>query len=175
MKRLILFIDEFEKQEIIIFLRSLAQAARIPCILASTNASISNMIVVCDYTSRVERSPWCNVVPILPPCSLDGIFKALSICDEPTVWCSRGELNEDILFSNLKVKGVSEAKKQQVKHILNLIKRQSKTCLQGMAYIVLAALIDILKNNTEIEDVWSKLIYKVSKLLVQKKESLEKS
>jgi hypothetical protein len=175
MKRLILFIDEFEKQETIIFLRSLAQAARIPCILASTNASISNMLVVCNYTSRVERSPWCNVVSILPPCSLNGILKAIITSDGPTVtlssYYSRGQFSVVRLLKDLKVK----ANNQQVKHILNLIKRQSKTCLQGMAFIVLAALIDILKNNTEIEDVWSKLIYTVSKLLVQRKKPLKKS
>ncbi len=79
MKRPVLFIDEFEKTSSIYFLRTLAKSTKIPCILSSTNAKISNMIIFTSTSSGATRKPWCKVITRLPPCSFNGVIAALSI------------------------------------------------------------------------------------------------
>ena len=136
MKKPVLFIDEFVKVDSILFLRSLAYCVQIPCILASTNAKISNMIAFYNPTSSVERFPWCNVVTRLPPCAFEGIISVLKVSDNvPLATCFDGQvLNVDSLLARLNIQG-SEAMKRQIESIFNLLRAQSSTCLQGIAFI----------------------------------------
>jgi hypothetical protein len=177
MKRPVLFIDNFSKNNLGMFLRNLIQIDKIQCIFSSADASICKIFKL--KRESFHTMPYCKAFSILPPCSFNGTLKTLEISHNPTITlasCYRqGELCEDLLFKNLQVKYVSEAKKQQVKLIFDLIKQQSKTCLQGMSLIVLKELFAILKTNPEVEDIWSELIDRISALLIQRKESLTKS
>lgn len=190
MKKPVLFIDEFAKVEQILFLRSLAYCAQIPCILASTNAKISNMISFSNPTSSAERTPWCNVITCLPPCVFEGIISILKVGDNnvPLVSCfdlqalsgERSEsnsgnlvLNVDRLLLNCNIPHSSEGFKNQIRYIFKFIREQSKSCLQGIAYIAVEKLLDVLKTYREGMDVWAELIKLISKRIQERKVNLK--
>jgi len=173
MKRPVIFIDEFVKSADHLFLRSLAKTARIPCIIASTNTGVIKMIIYTHTNSRADINPWCKVIPRLPPCVFDGIVSVLKVSDNvPLSACFDDQLlNGDRLFTHLNVEA-SESMKRQVGHIFNLIRAQSSTCLQGIAFNAIERLLEILKSYQGEIDVWSRLVSELSRDLAVRKPNL---
>ncbi len=67
--RLSIFLDEFKNESYAVFVRNLARALGIPCIVANTNSSITNLISSTSNMSRLDNVyiNWCIAFKRLNP------------------------------------------------------------------------------------------------------------
>ena len=79
----IVFSDEFskDKEKELAFLRSIVRSIFLPCILASTNAKISNMISPFEGNNslRENRSVSCYLISLLPVTNICGLMKSITV------------------------------------------------------------------------------------------------
>ena len=133
----IIFIDEFAKKEKIIFLRSLTRAVKIPCIIASTNSLVSNMITWIPGGSRGDPTTWCHVFSLLDPASFESIISAIPVPNQ-ILEIMTAENDSSIL---------AVVERKELKKVLDLIQQQSLTGLQGIISMAIRNLVDILNKH----------------------------
>ena len=178
----VVFIDEYGDQKEILFLRDLCRVLRISCILASTNAKVSNMLKNTSGPSSVRVS-WCE---ILPPVTFKGITNLIKINHHTSnekaplseYISSDGSVNIEGICVWMKGNGdaLTAEQKEIVKIIVKLVKIQSPTCLQGVASIVLdnlfnKVLVDVF-TGVEIE-IFNELIKLVCSAMFDRKQPKE--
>ena len=156
----VIFIDEFSKTTTTMFLRSLAKAIVMPCILSSSNSKISNMLTSVQDCSRGLQSDWCHVFTKLPPTDFDGVLHSVSVArddESPRTKLSSflsilTDGSDDVhgvygLLSHLRVT-VDAVTNSQIIKFFKIIKQQSKTCLPGLTYLAIESLIKVLKEHS---------------------------
>ena len=187
-----MFIDEFPVacKFSLKIIRNVARALHLPCIVASTNARIKNLLgISLETRSRGQDSlyPWVKVVFKLPHANgkiVSSVIKvpiASSTTSNETI--SRSiNLDEFVSVSSKKIIkatelfsliGFTDLRANEISNLKNLfdfILSQSTTSLPGLSILALKILLDILSNMRastsiifSIEFVWEKLLREIFK------------
>lgn len=178
----VIFIDEFGNQEQIVFLRDLCRVLRVSCILASTNARVSNMIQNSSKTSSSVRDPWCEIIANLPSASFEGITNVTKISDHSL---EKERLLSEFILPDGSVKveelcewmtnkrdALTDEQMKTVNEIVKLVKTQSTTCLQGVACIAIEKLFKVVLPeifNGESFGIFDELIKEICKAMIERK------
>lgn len=131
-----IFMDEFNGDVHLVFLRNLFRYLEISCVVASTNAKIVNLIGMSTRASSREDGPraWCLTFPRLPSISVDMI-----------------EANSDFVESaNLAIEKANEISEINGYRMINLLKYLKEDCLvsrPGFAFIIMNEVIKLIKEK----------------------------
>jgi hypothetical protein len=184
MKSPVIFIDEFSNDRSLLFLRTLCVCVGLPCILASTNAKVSNMLISYKDLSRSDKSRWCTVITSLPHTYIETVLDLIIVSGdgiENTAsllsFFNRNDMEfrcRDLL-NFMGLEGLSESQKSIIDNIVKLIVSQAKSALQGISFVVLDELIQILKviaNGNQSLNIWAILIDNITNTLMSRKRGL---
>ena len=192
MKEPIAFLDEFSKVNEMIFLRNLFRAIYFPCVMASTNAKVSNMLTVNRSRSRGYMRDWCNIVTRLPSSQTSVILEILQVPDYSefsgiprdeaigplalSAFISLTHVDIPALIDHLRIPA-DQTLIGKIEKIVKLLLQQSRTCLPGLTFIAFHCLVFILtKASVEkpehMFDIWEMLISEISKYLLIRKSSI---
>ena len=181
----IIFIDEYDPTNIlpIKYLRNLSRALGLPCVLASTNSRVSNMLGKTKKTSSsmaetkevwvyaIRKLPKANILGILQRLSLDGVdyqnYIDKASNDEYYVPKRTEELLEhfQVNFNPQSIK--------QFKKLFMFLLKQSQTCLQGVSFYSLQRFINALKSlegkELDCNLIWESICSKMNRMFIARK------
>ena len=166
------FIDEYNSEcsGLIKLLRNLSRILGLPCILASTNAKINNLLNVSSASASSEIEIWVNGIRILPKANLRAIFHNLGWGD--FINNENLEFNLKELLDTLNIRYDGQALRQ-LENLVKLMKNQCETCLQGVAIIVFQELKHKLVGQQEkqldVKDIWKDILIKLRSRLQRRK------
>lgn len=157
MKNFVFFIDEFPNDfQLILFLRNIARAIRLPVVLAATNAKIANMVgTSAAFGSRRDSAqPWVKLITKLP--GADPLIMAKFCefkCNERILtldsFLSDGsdfDVDVDSLMKFLVI-NCNENEIRGIKILFKLLFNQAKTCLPGIILVIFQNLNKILIDS----------------------------
>ena len=189
----VVFIDEFHRdlQGNMKLLRNIVRCLVLPCVLSSTNATVSNMLNLKSGSSLSgENRIWVNGICRLFVVELKSIFERVEAVPKAQVLAeSDGTIMEipakyliefvDEKFG-LKVEilgalGIScnEDNKAKLLKIWNFLLSQSETCLQGASLYSFNELITLLKSysqkDLDCNALWKEILLKVHQIFILRK------
>ena len=182
----VIFIDELilESYKQIRLLRNISRCIAFPCVLASTNLRISNMLKLNlnGDSSCCEGEIWVKVVRKLPPANLRAIFNNFDPLSD-FVQLKEVQIDYEIIRPELKVDNLvekfeissNENSKMILKRIFNILVLQSKTCNPGVAHYIFRYFLKALKiqRNKELDCsvIWENIIEWFSVVVRIRKEA----
>ena len=157
---LIFFIDGHENigKLAVCRLRCILQAAGITCVITTRNRKSDVIVWEMEYSGAAEKYTWCYLFPKLPPVNLAAAVNIVSVPgkdDQNATLLSQfidedNELKTDSLLKFIGIfDTISDAKKDELENIFDLIVDQSKTCLQGIVILAFEVLLRILNEINE--------------------------
>ena len=171
----LVFIDEFSKSDESILLRNLVRTVLLPCIVASTNSKVLNMISSDDDTSRNERTNYCMLVRLFPSASIEGVLRTtnIKVANERFPFFDyinheTNQINFESLPENIN-DSLTEESRRTIQSIFNLIISQAATCHQGVVVICLEFLCNSMVNDPTNSHIFKALIEKLAFELSYKK------
>ena len=172
----LIFIDEFIKSDSSILLRNLVRTVLLPCVVASTDSKVSNMIYWDPETSRNERMSYCKLVRLFPSASVEGSLKSTSInvadeeyplfdfIDQETKQIDFERMPGDI---NTKL---TDNTRRSIQTIFELIIAQASTCHQGIVGLCFEKICKILSQEPDTKScIFKELISFLASELNKKK------
>ena len=187
----IVFSDEFskDKEKELAFLRSIVRSIFLPCILASTNAKISNMISPFEGNNllRENRSVSCYLISLLPFTNICGLMKSITVeiqngddqiekkSLDNLIEITPDAVNLSNLFNAFGIT-VSDEHKVFFSDFIKLIISQSSTCLQGISSLSLKAMVHVISEYDALDQhhPFSKIITRISGDLSRKSARIAK-
>lgn len=168
----IVFIDEINTLSMskIKLLRNLCRILGLPSVLASTNAKVNNLLNVTSASAPKDNDIWVHAIRSLPQANLTAIFQSLEWCQ---LTDEDNELNYTGLLTLFDIKHDEPEELENFKNLLFVMKKQSETCLQGVALIVYKALKEELTNQSgkplDVKAIWKHVLLYLRRKLKSRK------